>query len=79
MQGVGFGMVLLQALTRLHVTFALVAARVVCSLLCYPCYSGHGEQWDWVGNCAPGFLGWCGAVVGVSLSFGWCYSLMGVC
>ena len=32
MQGVGFGMVLLQGLTRLHVTFALGAARVVCLL-----------------------------------------------
>jgi alpha-1,3-glucan synthase len=31
-QGVGFGMILLQTLTRLHVTFALIAAQVVGSL-----------------------------------------------
>ncbi|RDW75231.1 glycosyltransferase family 5 protein [Coleophoma cylindrospora] len=31
-QGVGFGMILLQTLTRLHVTFALIAAQVIGSL-----------------------------------------------
>jgi len=32
-QGVGFGMILLQTLTRLHVTFTLVAAQVTGSLV----------------------------------------------
>src|ERR1700712_5595004 len=31
-QGVGFGMILLQTLTRLHFTFTLIAAQVVGSL-----------------------------------------------
>lgn len=31
-QGVGFGMILLQTLTRLHVTFALAAAQIIGSL-----------------------------------------------
>ena len=32
MQGVGFGMILLQTLTRLHVTFTLIAAQIIGSL-----------------------------------------------
>jgi len=31
-QGVGFGMILLQTLTRLHVTFTLIAAQIIGSL-----------------------------------------------
>lgn len=31
-QGVGFGMILLQTLTRLHVTFALIAAQIIGSV-----------------------------------------------
>lgn len=32
LQGVGFGMILLQTLTRMHVTFALTAAQIIGSL-----------------------------------------------
>jgi alpha-1,3-glucan synthase len=31
-QGIGFGMVLLQTLTRFHITFTLVAAQVIGSI-----------------------------------------------
>jgi alpha-1,3-glucan synthase len=69
-QGVGFGMILLQTLTRLHMTFALIAAQVigsVATIVARACVSdnvGPGDVFPnmligrWMDGAMPGDWGW---------------------
>lgn len=69
-QGVGFGMILLQSLTRLHMTFALVAAQVIGSvamIVARACVSDNVGSGDvlpnmligrWMERAAPGDWGY---------------------
>jgi len=75
LQGVGFGMLLLQTLTRVHIAFTLIAAQVLGSIAtivaraCAPNNIGPGDVFpDFTGGAFPG-LGKAWFWVGLILQF----------